>query len=46
MQRTSLKAGSLARRREAVTWCRSVFVEVVSPPPCPPCSVLHSEPLV
>jgi hypothetical protein len=32
-------------RREAVTWFRSVFVEAVIPPPCPPWSVLHSEPL-
>jgi hypothetical protein len=42
----SLKAGSLARRREVVTRLGSVFVEAVIPPPCPPCSVLHFEPLV
>jgi len=31
-------------RREVVTWFRSGFVEAVTPPPCPPCSVLHSVP--
>jgi len=34
----------MAIRREATTWFRSVFVEAVIPPPCPPCSVLHSAP--
>jgi len=31
-------------RREVVTCFRSIFVEAVIPPPCPPGSVLHSAP--
>jgi len=33
-QRSSLKAGSLTRRREAVARFGPVFVESVIPPPC------------
>jgi len=45
VRQISLKAGSMALRREATTWFRSGFVAAVIPPPCPPGSVLHSEPL-
>jgi len=41
-EKVSLKAGSMTLRREATTWFRSGVVEAVMPPPCPPCSVLHS----
>jgi hypothetical protein len=39
---SSLKAGSMAVRREGVPCFRSVCVESVMPPPCPPCLVLHA----
>ena len=41
---SSLTAGAIARRRQAVPCFRSVLVESVLPPPCPPCLVLRSPP--
>jgi len=44
--RSSLTAGSLARRRAALAVRGPGFDEAVLPPPCPAGSVLHSERLL